>query len=99
MDLYGKKAVKKWHKGVKKYADGLGPVIKDLQKILTYKNMELLGFDPKDHEKVCPDCFENIKLPAVICIYCKRKFSSDEVDVAIDKLFSELYDEPRYTED
>ena len=52
------------------------------------------NFKSQDYEKVCTDCYEIIKLPAKICRFCKREFSRDEVESAIDKKFREIHPEP-----
>jgi len=52
------------------------------------------NFHPEEYNKTCSECFETIKLPAKICLYCRREFSGDEVELAIDKKFREIYPEP-----
>lgn len=43
-----------------------------------------LGLKIDDSSKICPACAEAIKLKAEICKHCKRSFSKNEVQEAID---------------
>ena len=43
-----------------------------------------LGFKIDDSSKICPACAETIKLKAAICKHCKKSFSKDEIQKAID---------------
>ena len=45
-----------------------------------------LGFNIDDSSKICPACAETIKLKAELCKYCKRSFSKNEVQDAIDSV-------------
>ena len=48
-------------------------------------------FKPELYEKSCPDCYEDIKLPAKVCRFCGAKFSSDEVERKIEEKFQEIH--------
>ena len=43
-----------------------------------------LGFNIDGSYKICPACAETIKLKAEICKHCKRNFSINEVQEAIN---------------
>ena len=68
------------------------------QKKLSKYHEELFdlknNFDASKYDKQCTECFETIKLPAKICHFCKKAFTSHEIESAIDMKFREIYPEP-----
>ena len=52
------------------------------------------NFNPQEYTKACSICFEEIKLPAKICIHCKREFSNNDIKESIEKKFREIHPYP-----
>lgn len=50
-----------------------------------------LGFIIDDASKICPACAETIKLKAEICKHCKRSFSKNEVQEAINSALNTFF--------
>ena len=61
-----------------------------------YSNLETIkqDFEPELYEKTCPECFEKIKLPAKICRFCRRQFTSEKIKSDIEEKFHEIYPKP-----
>ena len=52
------------------------------------------NFNSQEYTKACSICFEEIKLPAKICIHCKREFSNNDIKESIEKKFREIHPYP-----
>lgn len=50
-----------------------------------------LGFIIDDASKICPACAETIKLKAEICKHCKKRFSNDEIQTAIETALNTFF--------
>jgi hypothetical protein len=46
---------------------------------------DLKEFSPNTLTKKCPDCAEDVKLEAVVCRFCGRKFEPSEVQASIQE--------------
>jgi len=50
--------------------------------------VEVKEFSPDTLTKKCPDCAEHVKLEALVCRFCGRKFEPSEVEAAIREAHS-----------
>ena len=64
--------------------DSENNLIQERERERQLSNVTDLGFNIDDSSKICPACAETIKLKAEICKHCKKSFSKDEIQKAID---------------